>query len=79
MNMVLSGQAPDGPATFGVIAADTLVQFHLALLFAGVMGLLGLLSGFVSSGVSGDLLRVVFFGVALVLVIIAAAARRRAR
>jgi len=44
MNMVLSGQAPDGPATFGVIAADTLVQFHLALLFAGVMGLLGLLS-----------------------------------
>ena len=57
----------------------TASRLNLVMLLAGAMGLLGLLSGFVSSGVSGDLLRVVFFGVALVLVIVAAATRRRAR
>jgi hypothetical protein len=57
----------------------TASRAKLAMLLAAVLGLLGLLAGFVMPGVTGDLLRVVLFAVALVLVIIAAAAGQRVR
>lgn len=56
------------------MVASSLNRILLAL--AGVLGLLGLCAGIVMWGIGGDLLRVVFFAIAVMAIVVALVARR---
>jgi len=51
-------------------------KVNVFLLLAALLGALGVLAGFVMGGATGDLLRVILFGGALALVIVATVTRR---